>query len=171
MDALGSDCQTIKMPNIGHVGEFNPSTKALNTYLDRINEYIVANNIGVPAKNTDASRQAADRQTVAALNSIVGKAAYLTKPDKPSTKTFAELCTLLHNHYQPKTKEVAETFKFHRCMQLENETVNTYTTRLRGIADKCNFGRFLSRALRDQLVSGIRNRDIQRKLLEEDREF
>ena len=92
------------MPNIGHVGEFDPSSESLNTYLDRINEYFVANSIGVPAKNTDASRQAADRQKVAALNSIIGKAAYsvlsdLTKPDKPSTKTFAELCALLHNHY------------------------------------------------------------------------
>ena len=166
----------VKMPNIGHVGEFDPSSESLNTYLDRINEYFVANSIGVPAKNTDASRQAADRQKVAALNSIIGKAAYsvlndLTKPDKPSTKTFAELCALLHNHYQPKTKEVAEIFKFHRCMQLENETVNTYTARLRGMADKCNFGRFLNRALRDQFVSGIRNRDTQRKLLEEDRDF
>ena len=39
------------------------------------------------------------------------------------------------------------------------------------MANKCNFGRFLNHALRDQFVSGIRNRDIQRKLLEEDCEF
>ena len=82
----------------------------------------MANNVGVPTKNTDGSRQAADRQKVEALNSIIRKAAYsvlddLTKPDKPNRKTFAEFCTLLHNHYQPKTKEVAETFRFHRCMQ------------------------------------------------------
>ena len=127
---LGSDYQTVKMSNIGHVAEFDPYTESLNTYLDKINEYFVANNIGVPAKYTDASRLAADRQKAAALNSIIGKAAYsvlndLTKPDKPSTKTFAELCILLHNHYQPKTKEVAETFKFPCYMQLENKTVNT----------------------------------------------
>ena len=27
------------MPNIGHVGESDPSSESLNTYLDRINEY------------------------------------------------------------------------------------------------------------------------------------
>ena len=164
------------MRNIGQVGEFEPSTESLNTYLDKINEYFVANSIGVPAKNTDAICQAADRQKVAALNSIIGKAAYsvlsdLTKPNKPSTKTFDELCALLHNHYQPKAKEVAETLKFHGCMQLENETVNTYTARLRSMANKCNFGRFLNHALREQFVSGNHNRDTQKKLLEEDREF
>ena len=56
-------------------------------------------------------------------------------------------------------------------MQLENETVNTFTPILRGMVHKCNFGNFLNRALRDQSVSGICNRDTQRKLLEEDRGF
>jgi hypothetical protein len=133
----------------------------------------VANKISNPTADTDAARTAADRQKVAALNSIVGKKVYsvlndLTKLDKRNTK---DLSVLLKNHYQPKTKEVAETFKFHRCMQLENESVNIFTARLRGMADRCNFGAFLERALRDQFVSGIRDQNTQRKLLEEDRAF
>ena len=39
------------------------------------------------------------------------------------------------------------------------------------MASTCNFGTFLARALRDQFVSGVLNKDKQRKLLEEDREF
>ena len=56
-------------------------------------------------------------------------------------------------------------------MQLENETVNAYAGRLRGMADECNFDRFLNHTLREQFVSRIRSRDTHRKLLEEDREF
>ena len=71
--------------------------------------------------------------------------------------------------YQPKTVEVAETFRFHRCIQSETESVNAFCARLRGLADKFNFGTFLTRAPRDQFVSGIRSKDTQKKLLEQDR--
>ena len=56
-------------------------------------------------------------------------------------------------------------------MQHENETISVFTARLTGMASSCDFGDFLSRALRDQYVSGIRYRDTQKKLLSIDKTF
>ena len=165
------------MPHIGHIGEFNHAEETLDMYLERLDEYIVANNIGKVAPDASQEAQnAAARQKSASLLSIVGKNTYsilrdLVKPEKPSDKTYQQLCETLRDHFQPKTIEVAETFKFHRCMQHENETINVFTARLRGMASSCNFGGFLARALRDQFVSGIRCRDTQKKLLSADKTF
>ena len=164
------------MPHIGRIETYDPS-EPFSTYLERLNEYFLVNNIGTAdSKAEEAVIKVAERQKVAAFISVIGKQAYailsdLTKPGKPNDKSFEVLTNLLKDHYHPKTIEVAETFKFHRCFQQETETVNTFCVRLRGCADKCNFGTFLNRALRDQFVSGIRSRDTQKKLLEEDRSF
>ena len=78
---------------------------------------------------------------------------------------------ILQQHFQPKQLEVAEAFKFHRCVQSDSESVSEFTARLRRISSACGFGGFLARCLRDQCVSGVRNRETQRKLLQEDRSF
>ena len=40
------------------------------------------------------------------------------------------MINLQKDHYHPKTIEVAETFKFHRCFQQETESVNPFCVRL-----------------------------------------
>ena len=165
------------MPHVGSISSFDPESETFESYRERLEEYFIANNIGTaPEGANEATIAAANRRKVAAFNSTIGKHAYailsdLTKPDKPSTKAYADLVVLLKNHYQPKTVTVAESYRFHRCVQEENETVNAFYVRLRGKADKCDFGTFLNRALRDQFVSGLRSREIQKKLLEEDKDI
>ena len=165
------------MPHIGHIGEFDSKLETLDSYLERVDEYFIVNNIGQAAAGANAAAEAvAARQKAAALISILGRETYsvlkdLTKPDKPNTKSFDQLCTFLKEHYQPRTIEVAEAFRFHRCVQSESENVKSYSARLRGNADNCGFGTFLARALRDQFVCGIRSKETQRKLLAENKTF
>ena len=64
---------------------------------------------------------------------------------------------MLRTHYKPKRLVVAETYRFHRCIQEENENVSDYSARLRHYAPTCDFGQFLNRSLRDQFICGIRN--------------
>ena len=108
--------------------------------------------------------------------SIIGKNTYgvlrdLCSPENPKEKTFEELCELLQQHFKPKRLEVAESHRFHRCCQEENESVSVYSARLRHLASIFNFGEFLTRSLRDQFVCGIRNSATRKKLLSEDRTF
>lgn len=170
------------MPTIGSLEHYDGSEN-LSAYLERLEEYFLANDIGV-AKIPDGADEnaraqliaAANRKKVASLLSVLGKVTYgvlqdLCKPVKPNTKTFDELVTLLTEHYQPKTLEVVESYKFHRCAQHEKETVSQYTAKLRRKSARCNFGAFLPRALRDQFIAGIHSKDTQQKLLEVDRNF
>ena len=108
--------------------------------------------------------------------SVIGKKTYsvlrdLCSPVNPKDKTFEQLCELLQQHFKPKRLEVAESYRFHRCFQEDNETVSVYSARLRHLASTCNFGEFLNCSLRDQFVCGIRNPATRKKLLSEDRTF
>ena len=74
----------------------------------------------------------------------------------------------MRQHFKPKRLEVAESYRFHRCCQEENETLSVYSERLRHLAATCNFGEFLNRSLRGQFVYGT---ETCKKLLSEDWTF
>nr|XP_042901662.1 uncharacterized protein K02A2.6-like [Parasteatoda tepidariorum] len=63
--------------------------------------------------------------------------------------------------------KIFRRFKFHKRFQSKLESVNAYVTELRKLAEDCNFGETLSERLRDQLVCGIRDEEVQRRLLAE----
>ena len=161
----------------GVLGEFDPSTELFTAYLERLEQFFIANSIG--KCSADASQEviaAADKKKVAVFISVLGKNSYailrdLCSPDSPKDKSFSQLCDKLKDHYKPKRLEVAETYRFHRCVQEENESVSAYSARLRRYASTCNFGEFLNRSLRDQFICGICNSATRKKLLNEDRTF
>ena len=128
------------MPTIGSLEHYDGS-ESLSAYLERLEEYFLANDIGVAkiSNGTDENAHAqltaaANRKKVACLLSVLGKTTYrvpqdLCKLKKPNSKTFDELVALLTEQYQPKTLEVVESYKFHRCAQHEKETVSQYTAK------------------------------------------
>ena len=156
---------------------FDESIENFDSYYERLQAFFEVMNIGqCEADADDAVRDAADKKKVAYLISCVGRHTYsilrdLCSPAKPSDKKFNELCQLLQNHFKPKKLEIAETYRFHQCVQHSDETISVYSARLRRMAATCNFGENLSRALRDQFVSGIRSAETRKKLLGRDQAF
>ena len=146
-------------------------------YSERLNSYFIANNIGQVAEDAqEAERRAADKRKVAVTISVIGKKTYSTLkdlclPDLPADKTYEELTEILKGFYKPKVLEVAETYRFHHTVQSENESVTEYANKLKRLAVNCNFGQYLTRALRDQFVGGVRSQSTRKKLLSEDRTF
>ena len=67
----------------------------------------------------------------------------------------------------PKPLEIGERFRFYKRNQRERESILSYVTELRKLATHCNFGGNLNEALRDRLVCGLRNMQIQKRLLSE----
>ena len=115
----------------------------------------------------------ADRKKVATLLTLVGSETYillksLLSPQLPSEFTFDEITSKLINHLKPRRLTVAERFKFHQRNQNDGEDVAKFAAELRRLASTLNFGDFITEALRDQFVCGIRNGNTQRKLLSED---
>ncbi len=86
-------------------------------------------------------------------------------PDLPSDKTFDQLVSTLKRHFEPKPLIIAERFYFHKRSQNIGESVSEYVAELRRLTTHCQYGTHLTEALRDWLVSGIRDAHTQKKLL------
>ena len=156
------------MPSLGKIEEFDPASTNINRYLELLEQYFIANS--VPADTGERFKRRAT------LISVIGSKAYdvlsdLCSPEAPSEKTYDDLATILKDHFAPKKLLITERYLFHNCIQLEGESVSTFAAKLKHLASTCNFGTHLNEALRDRLVCGLRNKEIQKKLLTEERNF
>ena len=164
------------MPNIGSIDCYD-GQENFKHYLERLDFYFSANNIGLDYKsNDDTKKRAALEQRKAAFLAIVGKKTYqllnnLLEPQYAGKADYDVICSKLYDYFVPTVLEVAESFRFHRVVQRDGETMVSYVSRLREAASKCNYGAFLGRSLRDQFVSGVADVETQRKLLEVERDF
>ena len=162
---------------LGSVGEFDPSSESFKAYLERLDHFFVANDIGKCADDASAAVvRAANQKKLAMMISVIGKKTHSTlrdlcSPENPKEKTFEALSEVLQQNFTPKRLEVAKSYRFHRCCQEENESVSVYSGRLRHLAATCNFGEFMNCSLRNQFVCGIWNPATWKKLLSEDRTF
>ncbi|GBO03810.1 hypothetical protein AVEN_232208-1, partial [Araneus ventricosus] len=126
-------------------------------------------------RDTDSSRQSnllnsneinnAEKKR-AVLLVVVGILRSLLAPESPSTKSYEDLIKVLKEHFAP-TSEIYRSFQFHKRLQHNNETVSSYVTELRQLAEECNFGATFTERLRDQLVCGIKEEALQQRLLAE----
>jgi len=143
----------------GQLGEFDPGSEEISTYLERMQLYMEANNV-------------ADDKKVAVLLTVIGPKNFallksLVAPANPRDKTFEELIVQLKTHFEPKPVIIAERFHFYRRSQAPAESIAAFVADLRKLAITCKFGAFLDEALRDRLVCEVRSEQIQKKLLSE----
>ena len=146
---------------IGRLDELHVGTDDFDCYIERMEQYFIANDVPEGKK-------------VAAFLSAMGAKAYellrnLVAPDAPKDKRFNDLVKTMRAHLKPKPLIIAERFKFYKRVQHDDEKVAEYIVSLKQLSTHCDFGTFLNDALRDQLVCGLRQEAIQRKLLAEDK--
>jgi len=103
---------------------------------------------------------------------VIGPQAYkllksLIAPAKPGDKGYTELVQTLAKHYEPAPSEIVRRYRFNTRVRRKEESVATYVSELRGLAQFCNFGDSLETMLRDRLVCGINDEAVQRRLLAE----
>jgi len=143
----------------GTIKEFRPESDSIKAYLERVALYFIANGI-------------ADDKQVPILLSSIGASTYallsdLTAPDRPGTKSLAEISATLREHFEPARAVIAERFYFHKRNQAVGESIAEFDASLRKLAVHCEFGDKLDDALRDRFVCGLRHESIQRRLLSE----
>ena len=134
---------------IGFIAAFQPESDRIESYLERVELYMTANNFPEGRK-------------VAALLSIVGGTAYeilrsLLAPALPETKSYTVLVETLQKHYAPKPLVIAGRYHFHRRDQLSGQSIAEYIAELKKLSIHCEFGDYLNQALRDRLVCGLRS--------------
>ena len=71
------------------------------------------------------------------------------------------------NHCTRKTNIIYERFKFNNRSQEQTESIDTYITTLRALAETCEFGTLKDDLIRDRIVCDVRDNGIRRKLLKE----
>ena len=84
----------------------------------------------------------------------------------PGSKAYNDLVAIIKGHFNPNPIQIAERFRFHKRNQKEGESVRDFNAAIRKLSEHCGFTD-LSDALKDRLVCGIRNEQIQKKLLTE----
>ena len=81
----------------------------------------------------------------------------LTFPDKPATKTYAEVVRLLSIHLSTKKISTPERFRFDKRDQKKEESFSEYIAQLKNVSIHCDFKASLNEKLRDRIVCGVRN--------------
>ena len=130
------------------------------TYVERLEQYFAANDITINEKKRAILLSACGAATYRLIRSLVF-------PSKPSEKTFTELVKVVSSHHNPKPSAIMQRFKFNCHIRGTNESIAEYVTSLRQLAEYCEYGTFLEDMLRDRIVCGINDAQIQRRLLGE----
>ncbi|XP_039750964.1 uncharacterized protein LOC120627154 [Pararge aegeria] len=147
--------------SIGKITEFKVQSDNWKLYVERLEQYFLVNKIGLDLQ-------------VPTLITVMGAESYellvsLCTPDKPNTKSFKELTSIMANHLQPKPSELAERYKFRHRQQGEAESIADYIAVLKKMSKTCEFGTGLQESLRDQLVCGIKSEIIRQRLFAENK--
>ncbi len=155
--AVASDA--IMALRVGRVDEYNKSKEDFDSYLERLEQWMLAN-------------EADDDKKVCVFLSVIRADTYkllknLMSPALPSTLGYDVLTRALSGHYKPAPVVIAEQFRFQKRNQKEGEAVSDYIVALRQLSATCNFGQYLDDALRDRFVSGLWSDAVHRRLLSE----
>ena len=144
---------------IRQVQEFDPAKEDWPQYVERLEQFFIANGI-TDEKKRAVFLVAVGPSTFKLLRSLI-------VPVKPEEKSYADLVKVLTEYYRPTPSETVQRFKFHGRTRQPGESVAAYVAELRAIAEDCNFGDSLQAMLRDQIVCGINDKVVQRRLLSE----
>ncbi|XP_078368291.1 uncharacterized protein LOC144652146 [Oculina patagonica] len=88
----------------------------------------------------------------------------LTEEDKKKVDKCLEA---LENYFKPSRNVVYERYVFNTCVQQNEESVQSYVTRLRKLAASCEYGELTDEFIRDRLVIGLKDKGDKVRLLRE----
>ncbi|KAG8174283.1 hypothetical protein JTE90_020770 [Oedothorax gibbosus] len=143
----------------GKLAEYDQAVETWSEYVERVNCFFDANDVK-------------DEKKASIFLTIVGPAVYkllrsLVAPATVKEKTFTQIIDVLNTHYSPAPSEIVERFRFNSRVRQAGESVATFVSELRRLSEFCNFGDTLDTMIRDRIVCGIQNPEIQRRLLSE----
>ena len=148
------------MALLGRIDSFDLKTDNITKYIERVEQYFIANDVTDEKKQTAIFLTVIGNETYSLLRNLLA-------PKSPAGKTVKALWETLTDHLKPQPIITAERYKFYCRDQSENETITEYLAELRKLTLNCHFKDFLDQALRDYFVSGFQINSIWRRLLAE----
>ena len=142
---------------LGNVSEFMYDAENFNEWVERLEQWFIANDITLAAKKR------------ALLLSHIGARGYKLirslSQNEPTSKSYSELKKLMMEHLHPKPNEIAQRYIFFKRDRRAGENVKEYVAELRKLSEHCNFGNNLQESIRDKFVCGLNDEKVQQKLL------
>ena len=115
------------MATFGQVGAFREGQEEWKQYVERLEQYLIANEV----ENADKKR--------AIFLSTIGPQAYkllssLVVPESPSEKAYTDLVKAMTDHHSPPPSEIVQRYHFNMRFRQQGETVAMYVSELRALA-------------------------------------
>lgn len=144
---------------VGSITAYSPD-EDWQQYVERLQFFMEANGVTDEGKKRATFLSVVGPSTFQLLRSLIA-------PANPADKSLKDLIEVLSAHYNPKPSEIVERYKFHSRVRRPAESVGTFLSELRALSVYCNFGPSLNDMLRDRLVCGINDDQMQKRLLSE----
>lgn len=146
---------------VSTIGQLEPykQTSSWNNYRERLEFYFEANGV----LNDNIKR--------AIFLTMVGEETYevirfLFTPLAPRDVTYTEILERLDTQFNPIPNEIIQRYNFRKRYQRHDEVIVMFVTDLRKLSEHCNYTE-LDKELRDQIVCGVTDESLQRRLLAE----
>ncbi len=151
------------MATHGTLGPFDLALGDWKSYVERAELYFTANDVDDNGKMRAILLSSCGDVTYRRIKDVLS-------PRTPAEVTFRDICTAMSTHLQPQPSEIVQRFRFNTRVRQPQETIATYVTQLKRLAESCNFGDAarLNEMIRDRLVCGIANGKWQQRLLAEE---
>ncbi|XP_058031613.1 uncharacterized protein K02A2.6-like [Ahaetulla prasina] len=147
------------MANQLSFGPFEPAAETWDIFIERFECFLQSNEC------TEMS----DLRKKGYFLSLCGREMFktakaLAAPQMLRDVSWGVILDKLKNHYAPAPSRIARRHAFRRRFQKDGESVSDYVAALRSEASQCDF-HDLDDALAEQLVNGVRDLKLQRRLL------
>ena len=81
-------------------------------------------------------------------------------------KNSAKILELWESYCLGKTNIIYERYRFNNRDQEASESINTYAANFRSLSDRCTFGALKDEMIRDNIVCGVRDSSLRKKLFQ-----
>ncbi|XP_062699441.1 uncharacterized protein K02A2.6-like [Aedes albopictus] len=82
--------------------------------------------------------------------------------------TYKQITDELKKRYDKNDSAVVHSYKFWTKRQGRNESLEDFVITMKNLAERCDFGEFKDRAIRDMLVIGVNDTQLQKRLCDEE---
>ena len=145
----------------GKLEEFDSSRELWAHYVQRLEQFFAANHLKDGGRRRAIFLLAAGVSTYRLLRNLVSAKI-------PGEVPYDHLIQALTAHFCPAPSEIVQRYKFHCLFRQQGQSVAAFVAELGAGAEFCNFG--TSKVMiRDRLVCGISDEQIQRRLLSENK--
>ena len=107
----------------GSLGIFNPDVEEWRTYIERLEQYCLANGITTAEKKQAVLLSSCGPKTYKLIRSLVS-------PTKPGEKTYRKLVEIVGKHFTPAPSSIMQRLKFNSRVREKGESIASYIAAL-----------------------------------------